>query len=74
MIVLDEYDLETIRVSVVLSTERIRANQIAALCAAMRIRKKKSSACCEILIVTFLFNTQLQFGSAAFGQFPLDIL
>lgn len=41
MIVLDEYDLETIRVSVVLSTERIRANQIAALCGAMRIRKKK---------------------------------
>lgn len=41
MIVLEEYDLETIRVTVVLSTERIRANQIAALCAAMRIRKKK---------------------------------
>lgn len=33
VIVLEEYDSETIRVSVVLSTERIGANEIALLCA-----------------------------------------
>lgn len=42
---------ETIRVDVVLSTERIGANKIVALYEATHILI--SSACCEILIVTF---------------------